>query len=465
MMHSLRYLVPATFAVLTACWATSREVHAQTRPAPANVMAPAPAEMAPDPDASGGAGSAMDLPPGHPPIDGTVTPGLDEPASEGAPKGTFTKMRDSVVPDPSIARGTVVVTIVDAQGNPLPDSPVALHTHRSSPGKGEVRNQMPAVTDPQGRALFSTLETGSDWVYRAVTERAQIAYSSIEFQLSQGSGKRVTIHAYEATEDIDAALVGVSIFVFVEPRDDGLAVEQMLRFNNLGSKSWMVRGLFVPLPRGYRTFHADDQALDLHAVERETGGYELRGFVRPGSLDMVMRFHMPYEGSDAARLRVHLPPRVAMLRAFSEASAGLGFQVSGLPSPIKTSGEQGRKLWVTERVVMPGEDQIETVDLTVTGVPHPGSQRWIALGATIAMVGAGFFVAQRSASAGAKTAFGREESMASTKRKILSEIADVEREYQRGEIGPKTYERQRLLLIERLARLLHTETSITGKAL
>lgn len=394
------------------------------------------------------------LPPGHPPIDGS-------PAQPAAPNRSLPAAGD----DASLPAGSVIFRVRDGRQQPVVGLDVVLHMTRKSIAEGETLSIRKARADAEGNALFRDLHIGSEWIYQGSATFSSIDYRSPEFQLSPTAGKRVALPVFETTSDIDAARVGVQAYLALEPREEFVQVEQILHFANLGDRTWTVPELLVPVERGYQAFQASEDGADLRLEPIENRGFRVTGFVRPGALEVSFRYQVPYANADSLRFTAFMPPRVAQVRVLSSATGAARMRVEGMPEPVVTRGSDGQRLYVTERAVLPGGDQIDQVVINLQGLPMPGNARWVAAALAAAAVAFGLV-----------SAFGAKKPVAPhqdpvwradlerTRSLLLERLAALEEARSRGDIGPKTYERSRRELVDSLARLLTSEKRLASSS-
>jgi hypothetical protein len=392
------------------------------------------------------------LPPGHPPLDAQQAPPRG-PMSMGAP----------VSDDPSIPAGSVVFKVRNGRQQPVGGLEVVLHIIRKTIAEGETRSEKIAKVDAEGSVRFDSLKFGSEWVYQATAKYTSIDYRSPEFQLSPAAGKRVALVVFETTNDMDAAHVGVQTFLALEPREEFLQVEQILHFANLGDRTWTVPDVVVPLERGYQAFQGSEEGGEVRVEQVEGRGYRVAGYVRPGSQEVSFRYQVPYETGEVLRFTAFLPPRVAQVRVISAATGSTRMRVEAMPEPVTTKGNDGQRLFVTERLVLPGGDQIDQVVIAVQGLPVPGNARWYAVGLAFVAVLVGFWLALSGTSkAGREQEPGLQGELERARKELLERIAELEQAHGRGDIGPKTYEHSRRGLLDTLARLIAMEKAASS---
>src|SRR5690606_27091019 len=86
--------------------------------------------------------------------------------------------------------------------------------------------------------------------------------------------------------------------------------------------------------------------------------------------------------------------------------------------------------------------------------PTPGPWRWIAVLLAAAALGGGVYYLRAGSSASTVSRREQREDLLEAERTLLEEIANLERLHQQGEVGPKSYERLRVALLDALARIM-----------
>ncbi len=419
-------------------------------------------------DAGPGPLDGSALPPGHPNIGDELPEGHpqmgnnphadphdhDDRDPRGAPDGFFEPPQDLAMEDPSLEPGSIVIQIKNADDKPIPNASVILAILESSVAKGDSRKRRTIETDGEGKAVVTDLAVGAGMSYRVTTTRDGGMFASEPFGLSAKAGKRIVLHAYESSADVEKVLVGMQSFVFVSLKEDALSVEHTFRMFNIGRTAWVpdTNGAKMLLPAKHKAFNVGDSMADVKFVEGKGDEASLVGTISPGQHEASFRYHVPLAGSERQTVQVSLPPRVGEVRVFSESGKTLGLDVAGFPSAQKQRGGDGRKLWITARQANPGEHGIRTLEITITGLPTPGPGRWIAvLCALSALAIAGAFVARQDQDQGAQDELRND--LVEARDALLGEFVTLEKAHRKGDIGPKTYQRLRTALLDALARI------------
>ena len=461
---------------------------AATKPKEAPVASAAAGKPADKPDAGapdagpkdGGLGpvDGSTLPPGHPTVGDELPeghPGVGDELPEGHPNvgnnphgeahadddephggrdGIFQAPPDSAIDDPSLPPGTIVVTIKDAENKPIPKASVVIGILESSVAKGDSRKRKAIDMDAEGTATVDGLSVGGGTSYRISTIRDGGSFASEPFTLSAKAGKRVVVHAYESSANVESVLVGMQAFVFVSLREDSLNVEHMFNIFNIGKTAWVPEqgSAAVKMPNPYKAFNASDAMADVKFAEGKDNEASLTGTIGPGQNEANFRYHVPLQGSERQTIRIALPPKVGEVRVFSEAGKTMGVEVAGFPSAQKQRGRDGRKVWITARQAAQGEKGIRTLDITITGLPTPSPTRWIAVLCALIAVGlSGTYLLRQGKDAEVQDDIRGE--LIEARDALLGEFVTLEKLHRKGDIGPKTYKPLRLALLDALARI------------
>ncbi|MDI3289791.1 hypothetical protein [Polyangium sp. 15x6] len=407
-----------------------------------------------------------ELPPGHPSVEDGA--GMDPHGPGESPHGAnphggdmrrnnsgfFEAPPDTAVEDQTLPPGTMVFTIRDADDRPIPNATAIIGILKSSVAQGDKRERREVTTDAQGTARLEGLAVGAGTSYRVTTQRGLGTYATEPFALSDKAGKRVVLHSYEATNDVNNALVGAQSFVFVSLREGVLQVEQLFNVFNIGKVAWVPgKGdAQVGLPEGYQAFRIPDGMTDVRFVDEPNKGPWLSGTIAPGRHEASFSYQVKLEGKDRQTFHVALPPRVGEVRIFSEANKTMGLQVAGFPEAQRQTGRDGRKVMVTMRQAMQGERGIGGLDITITGLPVPGNTRWFALffALSAAALAAAYTIRQRTEGSVPEEA---KDDLIEAREALLGEFVALEKAHKKGDIGPKTYGRLKAALLDALARI------------
>ncbi len=409
------------------------------------------------------------LPPGHPPVGEELPPG-HPPTAGGDPHGDghdhadedphgqrggfFEAPPNSMVDDPSLPPGTMVITLKDAENRPIPNAAAVLLVLESSVAKGDSRKRRPVEMDAQGTVRVDGLSVGGGTSYRVSTTRDGGSFASDAFALSDKAGKRVVVHAYESSANLENVLLGMQAFVFISLKEDSLSVEHIFNVFNIGKTAWVPdpSGGQMTLPEGYKAFNTSEGMADVKFVEGKKNEASLTGTIGPGQHEANFRYRVPLEGTDRQTFRLTLPPRVGEVRVFSEAGKNMGLEVEGFPGAQKQRGRDGRKLLITARQAAQGERGVQELDITITGLPTPSPSRWIAvLCALTALALAGAYVLKQKDTG--DTADDIRDDLLEAREALLGEFVTLEKSHRKGDIGPKSYDKLRRALLDALARI------------
>jgi hypothetical protein len=405
-----------------------------------------------------------DLPPGHPPTDAPPAP------AHGERTGFFKPPTDTIEVDAELPPGVVDVTILDADGRPIPRAAVTLAVLRQSVIKGESREHVGREADEAGRLRFVSLETGSGVSYRVLAQRGAGAFASDPFGLKDKNGVRVTLHAYESTTELARAGLVMEAFVLLELKQDVVAVHHLVRALNIGRTAFVADRLALPLPPDYRAFQTDESMTGIRVQDVENVGVALSGTFPPGELELTYRFHVPLGFGDERRLRVALPPRVVQTTVMVGGGGGMRLDVAGFPAAQPGRRRDGQRVIQTARraELRSLEDFLarvepELLDITIAGIPTPGAGRWIALAlGLLAIAGGAAYL--RSGGAGAGARAEARSDLEDAREALLDEIVALERAHRTGRVGPKSYERLRAAMLDALARLCARIEEAAGAA-
>jgi hypothetical protein len=448
-------------ATLVALLALTLAVGAQ-QPAP-SASASAPAASA----SAAPAGSAEELPPGHPPTDQFPPghPNTEElppghPSTDEQPGQGNKPIPDRVAPDEEMPAGTIDVLILDSDDQPVPNVAISLGILFNSVSKGDSRERVAATTDGDGYHRFSNLKVGSSVHYRINTDNGPATYGSQPFSLTEHGGMKVILHRYDATTSLEESKVLMEAIVLLELKQDTIAINHLLRVNNFGRNAYVATDLRIPFPPDYQGFDKEDTMSGAGIIERD-GAMELTGTFPPGQTETSYRYQVPLAFGSEQKLRLTLPPRIYMSRLILKASKEMTLGVAGFPAPQEGRWNDGARVLHTTFAPQ-SEAEIArifqsttpiTVDVSLQGLPTPGPKRVIAVLLAIVAVAAGGFYLYRRRQSG-ELAPDQREDLEHARDTLLGEIALLEKMHARGDVGPKSYESLRNQLLEALARIM-----------
>ncbi|XYH97069.1 carboxypeptidase-like regulatory domain-containing protein [Sorangium sp. So ce1128] len=396
----------------------------------------------------------QELPSGHPPVGKTPAEGAASRRRSEELTGMFDAPEDTAQEDAGIPPGVLVLTVQDADGNPVPRIPVDVDILQSSVTKGDSSQRVTRETDDAGTIRFENLTIGGGTSYGVSVTRDGGTFSLPHFGLSAEAGKRAVLHVYEVTSDMNNLLVGTQGIIYLQLRQDSISVEQLFQVFNLGRVAWLPSETFA-LPPDYKAFNKTDAMDEMRFEEVKGTGVALRGTVSPGRHEGQFRWQVPFNQEERQTIRIELPPRIAQLRVMAEASRSMTLNVADFPAAQRTQNRDGKKILITEKQSSRAEGGLRTIEITLAGLPTPGVGRWVALllaGATVIGGAALNLVRRREADRGPDDEERRE--LLEARDALLDEFVELERARKRGDVGPKTYERVRGALLDALARLV-----------
>ena len=442
-------------------------------------------------------GASTVLPPGHPPTTGALPPGHpptgalppghpstepdDDDGDEDLPPGHPSTAGQRATPaeqqlpedasdvDKDLAAGTIVIEILDSTNHPIPRADVTLGILQQSVAKGESRKRVARQADESGVVRFDGLEFGSGVAYRVTVPWPSTAggdgatYAAPPFQLDLHHGQRVKLHVFPVTNRISETMLGMDGIVYMELRDDVIQFDELYRIYNLGAVTWVPTDVVVKLPTGFKGFTAQKEMSDA-GWDEAPGGAKLRGTFGPGQHETHFRYQIPYSGDESVEFSTSLPPHVARMRVMAEASKGMTLQVADFPSSISDRNQSGQRILLTERQLRAGEAPPSQLRVTLDNIPTEGPAKWVTTGVAAGTVFFGIYLALSQAKTKSKGAMRPVDQDAERARsRLVAEIALLEKAHAAGEVGPKAYDRIRVVLLDALARLMGTpEPSARG---
>lgn len=389
------------------------------------------------------------LPPGHP---RTAAPSGDDdedgpaPQGQGPIPGMFQPPPDTSEEDPSLPAGTLLVEVRDADNQPVPNAKLVLVTLHQSVAKGQDKQTRSVEADASGRLRLDHLEVGSAVSYWVKDLVGPATFASSPAQLTPLRGVHQVMHVYPVARDLATALIVIQGAIYFEVKDDRVQVEEALTFFNFGKTAWVPDNFVIRLPKDFTALTSQAQMSDQGIDPMEKVGAKLRGTYPPGRHDLDFRWQLPYDGEKELSLDVALPAHVAIMRVMAAGGHQTTLDVAGFPEAQRRTDRQGQKILVTEKQVK-RDAPLASVHVLIRGLLTPGPGRYIASSLAALAILAGLFL-------GVKPKTRSKAGAKSERAELLAEVAELERARQRGDVGPRTYERARRALVDAIAETL-----------
>lgn len=396
-------------------------------------------------------GPPAELPAGHPPV-----PGRGKPAPDvsGARQPGFAPAPDMSRSDPTIPAGTVRVRVAAPDGAPLASQLVTLIQRLETPTQ-KAEERFSALTDAEGVARFSGLETSTDYQFVVFTGEGPAQYATQAFRLDPRAGHDVLLHVYPVTTRMPPQVVS-SGWLSIQPSADTFHVSARYEFLNMQPLAWAPTNVVIPLPKGGHAINTQSGQGGLR-LERRDGAVELTGTAAPGSHVVFYSFQIPNPNAATFEFEMPVAPHLVAMTVEAEAIEGLDLSVAGYDPAVP--GKFGDINTLSTRLVRIPDaaalrtgaiEWISTVEVTLDGLPSRGAGRLIAaaLAALIAFGGAALALGAPS-----KRDNPEAGDVEQARRVLLSELVEVERAQRDGRIGPTTYRRARAMLLDAMARL------------
>jgi hypothetical protein len=388
------------------------------------------------------------MPPGHPPAEGGG--------------GFFRPPADDVLHDQTLKPGIIDITIADADNKPIANAPIKLLVKEESVSRGEKSYTVDHATDGDGHLRLTDMKFGTEVSYIVRTNRGEASFETERFQLQDTQGIRVLLHAYEPVTDLAEAALVMEAVVMVEIKEDSFAISHRIRTLNLGRTAFVAKDVSMRLPTDFTAFNNEGEEGPVRMVERE-GFAELQGTFAPGQSEVLFRYQLPLDGKSTQTLNVPLPPRVVHTTVVAGAGPDMKLDVGGFPKAEAERWHNGQR--VLKTVHQPdmrfGLEPLlsnmspRTIQITLSGIPTPGPERWLAVLLAVCgcIGGAVYFLRTRSRS----VALSEEEraDLREARDRLLDELTQLEKLHRKGDVGPQSYVRLRDALLDALARIVH----------
>ncbi len=399
-----------------------------------------------------------------PPSEADEAPGAsDDPhAAHGHGGGAISEameraFREPVVaraePNPALPAGQIRVFVVDEHLHAQIDHEIQLGVMQ----QGGERERFPGRTNQEGVFVYEGLPTGSGQAYRVNVPSEGATFSSTPFQLPTEHGYDVHVQTTPVTHDDRNVLLVLGQTMFEIKPDQRLHVVQQARLANLSADTYVFPegGRVLELPRGFMAFQAQPMMTDQRVSEVPGRGIKIEGSLPNGQVTLAWGFDLPITGSEMT-IDLPNPFRTFQYRVISLAPDGMSMDVEGMPPPASFQ-DQGRPLLGTEVRRTPSDPPFSRVRARLRGIPGPSPARLYALALALAFgLGGALLLARRPERDDGHLARARR------RKELLEEAAAVERDFEAGEIGPKTRQSRREAIVRALAVLFYEEERVSG---
>lgn len=369
-------------------------------------------------------------------------------APQRMPGAPFQAPQDRSAPSPAVPEGTIVVDVLDEHQRPVTDAKVTLETLFQSIAQGNSDQTVVSQVGANGQVQFENQETALRYSYVIKVERNGAHYEVPSFRLGK-TGHRVVIHTYPTTHDEFEALVAASGMTQVSLREDFFRIDVMYRVVNLSDKAWLPQNVKVDLPQ-------NATAIDTQMRSGDAGFYgdgqtlQIKGTFPPGHRDIQFSFQLPKENQDTVVFDVTIPFHLLEYVVIAEEAPGMTMRIPGFDTPETRAGQDGQKTLFVHRNLRRERVKLDRVTVELGGLPTIGPGRWIA--ALLALMIAAWGIIYAIVAKAGSTAHSKEETD-KARGVLLEEMSLLQKAFDQGDVGPRTYEQTRREILTALARL------------
>ncbi|MDP3277156.1 MAG: hypothetical protein Q8Q09_18335 [Deltaproteobacteria bacterium] len=399
------------------------------------------------------------------------------PQGETPPVDPPSRVRVAQMPEgfasesPAVPAGSVIVRVVNAQGDAVPNAPVRLGAMRD----GERQAPVEQTTGPDGTTRFERLDRSSRIAYRVSTETEGAKFGSMPFQLSQTQGHQVQIVRLEVTQRTEVMLV-TEARVEIGFQDDRLVIVQRFSLVNIsmlgldgGAPHPMAfvprAGLAFTLPQGATAFRSDEQAMGMSdiRVEESHGRVTVRGSFPPSNprepLQLVWQSRVKLTGTESS-FEVGFPELpVLAATVVVQAPPGMILEVTGMPAAQERLGNGQRILITGRQRATRADPAIERLQIRLRNIPSTsGPERNVTFGLSLVIVLGALAKAltrkrQKSSPADLPKDPALRAALLEERLAVLDEVRSLALEHQQGDVGAEHYRRQRHELVSAMAEI------------
>jgi hypothetical protein len=380
---------------------------------------------------------------------GPVAPGTPSPhgASPGGQNMEFERAQMESFADPTLPAGTLIVQILGEDSAPLKDVLVQVVQQFQSVARGNESTVLKKQSSADGTAQFPNLETAMRFSYSATVVRDGAEYVVPAFRFGT-TGHRLRIPTYPVTSDPRKVGIGMRGFNHVQLRADVLQVDVMYRVINMGTSTWLPQAVNLALPEGAKAIDVGENP-GSSGFKKQGESVTLMGSYPPGQTDVQFSFQLENSNTETRSITLGVLPHTAELRVLSELTPDLSLSVSpGFEATQTADGPSGKQVLITRRLMKPGEEALKEVTITLSGLPVTGPGRWYAIAIALIILS----VALVGISKG-RSGDEVDEEKKRARKTLLTEIVVLERAFQDGIVGPRTFEQTKREILSALARL------------
>ena len=326
-------------------------------------------------------------------------------------------------------------------------------------------DDLETTTDADGRFGFGPFPFDAETTYGVSTNFMSAVYGT-DVDLSEGSPPPVVLTVYEATDDIEMIdVAGVSVlYAQVDKMTQTVQALEIIAVVN-GTDMTFVPGpspmsiLRFGLPAGGEDLQVDTRLLGADYIQVDRG-FGLSAAVPPGEHEVLFAYRFPYSDGEAvldrsflygaASLRVLALPELATLSS-GEMGAPQTIDIGGRAFQLLEGSSIPRGAQMSWRLAdLPTASLSDRLERTFTSL----RLEYVAPSALVLAMAVliGVVVWRRRGDA-ALVAGGGPGGSEVEREVLVRSLADVEAQYEEGQLTEAEYQSQRGVLIERIAEL------------
>lgn len=193
----------------------------------------------------------------------------------------------------------------------------------------------------------------------------------------------------QITTDMNEAQVGIQAWIYIEPGDDVIHVEQAYVFSNLSNVTWRAPTIRAQLAANAKNLRITRQTSGISARDVIDRAVVIQGDVQPGEEEVGIQFDIPLLKKNDITLQFPLISSIAAVQVITAFRPNLQVHVPGFANAGISRNQKGQRMITWQYIVSSEIPPIRSVTVHVNGLLKANRARWVAVGCTLALMLAG----------------------------------------------------------------------------